>query len=628
MKRNAIFLLLLMTLSYSCVAQFYSSRNSKAIAFYEKGVDALQRAETANALKLFSQALKADPAFGEVHLALGDHYLKVEDYATARSHYEAFLHSKCSNSVWRNDAQRGIATIDFRLHALAHPLPFEPQNLGSGVNTAYDEYLPSVTVDGQTMVFTRRFPRTSSSAAGVREEEDLYISHYMDGLWSKAERMAEPLNSNDNEGAQCMSQDGRIIFFTANGRDDCRGRCDIYMCTNKGGVWSKPRNLGSPINTPAWESQPSFAIDGKTLYFVSDRPGGCGGKDIWKSVFENGRWSTPQNLGPTVNTPYDEMSPYICFNNKKLYFASNGHIGMGGMDIFCSFITDTGWSRPVNMGYPINTSGDESGFVFLADGTGLYSSEREGGFGRQDLYSFRLPNHEQLMASRDALDDRDLGAILPPTVWYIKGYVYDRQTNHRLKSNIQLIEVNTGEEVAVVGSDLKDGTYMVSLPAGGDYAFHVSAEGYLFYSENFDLGFGLQPDDSGHIEHHHFIQNIALSPIAVGESMVLENVFFAVGKAELVASDVELDKVVDLMTKNPTLKVELAGHTDNVGRPADNQKLSEERAKVVYNYLVAHGIDAHRLAYKGYGETQPVADNSTEEGRAKNRRTTFTIIEK
>ena len=607
----------------------YQSNSSEAIHCFEKAIDLdstfiepnimlaewyLDTHKPMQAKKYYYAAVAINPAFfPQAWMELGKLELDEGNFEQAKANYQRFLQYD-KRGDHRTDALLGVKTADFRKYALAHPVPFNPVNLGPNVNSVDDEYLPALTVDGGTLVFTRRFPRKPTTTATTAEEEDFYTSQRTASGWSKAIRMAEPVNSNDNEGAQCVSQDGRVMFFTACGRRDGGGRCDIYMCTNKGDKWSRPRNLGPDVNSAAWESQPSFSIDGKTLYFSSDRKGGYGGKDIWKTVFMNGHWTAPENLGPTINTPGDESSPYIHYDDKTLYFSSNGHVGMGGLDLFLSHCTDTGWETPTNLGYPINSAGDESGLIVAANGsTAIYASEREGGFGGQDLYAFELPVE-----------------VRAAVTFNVKGCVYDKKSQQKLKCFIQVFDVTREDrvkEVAEVSSDAVDGSYMVSLPNSGSYAFQISADGYLFYSENFDFEVGNANAPDG--KAYSFSRDIALTPIEVGESIVLSNVFFAFGTSTLLEeSRVDLDKVLDIMQKNPSLKVELAGHTDNIGKPADNQRLSEQRAKAVFDFLVDKGVASERLSYKGYGDTKPVADNSTEEGRAQNRRTTFTVVER
>lgn len=641
MKRLLLTTFLTMaTMLWPLMAQNYTSSNSKAIKLFEKGQKALYQGNSIGAIESFQQAVAADPQFAEANLMLAEWYFdqKQHDksaeyyYAVTKSHptffvrawlqlgslelqrgnnakaqenYEAFLQYEKKNPALIEEAQRGIATARFRSEAMSHPVSFHPENLGASINTPDDEYLPALTVDGSTLVFTRRVPRRPTTASGLNEEEDFYISKFVDQAWTKAERMGEPVNSNDNEGAQCLSQDGKIMFFTACGRKDGAGRCDLYMCVRKGDVWSKPRNMGTPVNSGSWESQPSFCIDGRTLYFVSNRKGGFGGMDIWKTVFTDGQgWSAPENLGPTINTEGDEMSPFIHFDGKTLYFSSNGHIGMGGMDLFRSTLNDDNtWSEPVNLGYPINTEGDETNLLVARDGrSALFSSDRPGGFGKQDLYTFDLPQ-----------------AVRATSVDYVSGIVTDAKTHNALRAGITVIDLRSGEVVANTNSDPTDGSYLVSLPEGGLYAFHVSAKGYLFFSDNYDLGASQNSND-------YFTNDIAMQPIEVGECITLKNVFFATGQYVLLdESQAELDAVALLLNQNPSIHIELGGHTDNVGKSEANKVLSEQRAKAVMDYLAAHGIEADRMTYKGYGETRPVASNDTEEGRAQNRRTEFKV---
>lgn len=661
MKKTGILIIIVLCgLCRAVQGQDYSSQNKKAVKLYEKGLEALYAGKGDEADKNLELALKEDPDFLEAHLVLADRRQDGANYAAeqagdpmtpsavqyreeARRHYRAVVERRKDffPPAWVNlgkleladghydaaiecfetflsldrrktedqlDAQRGMETARFRKEALAHPVPFAPTNLGAAVNSKDDEYLPSLTVDGETLVFTRRSPRKASTTANTKEEEDLFSSTLKAGQWSPATRMPDPVNSTDNEGAQCISQDGRIMFYTACNRADGGGRCDLYMCVNKGGTWSRPRNLGPDVNSGAWESNPTFSIDGKTLYFVSNRKGGHGGMDLWKTVFENGRWTEPVNLGPEVNSQWDEMSPFIHFDDRTLYFASNRPAGMGGLDLFKVTRQDDGsWGDPVNLGYPINTEGDESGLIVSADArTAIYASNRPGGYGKQDLYRFDLPV-----------------AVRPTVTLCFKGTVTNAKSGQKVAADIRVVDIRNGVTVANTSSDAKSGAYTVSLPADGRYAFHVSAEGYLMHSQNEVWNSGEKlPDTWAPVT-----VDIALHPIASGERIALNNVFFETGKWEILSeSEYELGKVAELLNRNPQLRVELGGHTDNVGKPEANQKLSEQRAKAVYEYLIKKGIAADRLTYKGYGETQPVADNGTEEGRAKNRRTEMKVL--
>lgn len=507
--------------SFAAEAQ-YSTSNKKAAAEFEKG-QMLLSSDPDRAFDHFAKALKYESNFPEVHLTMADWYIHHDSLDRAEQSLNTFLRlDNGKHKRWAAGAEYDLQCIAFRREAMANPVPFTPENMGAGVNSPDDEYLPTLTADGKTLIFTR-YNRPYMA-------EDFYQSRLAGSQWGKAVRMAQPLNSDENEGAGCISQDGRILYFTACNRPDGLGRCDLYISYRKNGGWSTPQNLGPGVNSKAWESQPCLSIDGQTLYFVSNRDGGYGGMDIYQTRLVEGRWTAPENLGPTINTQGDEKSPFVSFDDEKLYFASDGHIGMGGLDLFvCTRNDGGGWSTPENLGYPINTLGDESSLIVSPDGTtAIFSSDKFGGQGGLDLYSFALPE-----------------AVRPQPVEY-------------------------KEEITEVVPTLE-----------------------------------------------------------VGQVVTLNNVFFQTGKyALLEVSIVELDKVVEMMKANPTMRIELGGHTDNVGNAAANQKLSEQRAKSVYDYLVKQGIASDRLSFKGYGDTQPVADNDTPEGRQQNRRTVFTILGK
>jgi len=521
-KRKTILLWAALCLMGTGAQAQYTVDNKKAVAEFEKGQQQLD-GNAARAMDHFRKALKAEPNFAEVRLTMAAWFMDHDSLDQAEEQLQAFLQrDKGRHKRWGATAQYDLECIAFRREAMAHPVPFTPENLGSGVNSPDDEYLPTLTADGQTLIFTR-YNRPAMA-------EDFFSSRRQPEGWGRAVRMAEPLNSNENEGAGCISQDGRILYFTACGRPDGAGRCDLYLSYRKEGGWSRPQNLGPAVNTGGWESQPCLSIDGQTLYFVSDRKDGLGGMDIWRSTLVEGRWSQPVNMGPGINTAGDEKSPFVSFDDQTLYFSSNGRVGMGGMDLFmCRRTGDSTWSEPQNLGYPINTRGDESSLIVSPDGsTAIFSSDKFGGQGGLDLYSFALP----------------------------------------VEARAKPVEYR--EEITEVAPELE-----------------------------------------------------------VGESITLKNVFFQTGKYTLLeVSIVELDKVVEMMQRHPSMRIELGGHTDNVGRAEANQTLSEQRAKAVYDYLVKKGVAAGRLSYKGYGQSQPVADNDTPEGRRQNRRTVFTILEK
>ena len=371
------------------------AQTKKSEPLFEQAVEKAVVGQYEEAIRLLHRALAVDPGYAEAHLLLGNQHMALGQYSLAADSYRHCLDLNPASPRWRQEAVDGIRTAEWRQHAVDNPVPFRPVNLGPNVNTIHDEYLPSLTADYRTLVFTRRTPRNAYTERGLPQEEDFYISLYdtMELNWGPAERMPEPLNSHGNEGAQTISHDGRVVIFTACGRSGEPTGCDLYLSVRSGDKWSRPRNLGAPVNSVYWESFPSLSIDGYTLYFASARSGGYGGTDIWYCTLEDGRWSKPRNMGPSVNTPGNETAPYIHFDDQTLYFASDGHLGMGGIDLYMvKRIDDTTWGTPTNLGYPINTPSDENNLIVAPDArTAIFSSDRPDGYGQQDLYSFIMP---------------------------------------------------------------------------------------------------------------------------------------------------------------------------------------------------------------------------------------------
>ena len=379
----------------------------------------------------------------------------------------------------------------------------------------------------------------------------------------------------------------------------------LYFSAFNSGKWTFPVNLGSPVNTIKWESQPSISANGKMLFFSSNRPGGKGGKDLWYSIFnENGRWSKPVNLGETINSTGDEMSPFIHFDGKTLYFSSDGWPGMGGFDLYKTRMNeDSTWSDPVNLGYPINTYNDEMGLIIESGGQKAYFSSKRDENGGKNIYSFNLYE-----------------AVRPDPVAYFKGKVTDREDGRMLTAEYDLINLSTGKSVVNSRTD-KNGNFLVCLPSGFNYALNVSKSGYLFYSENFMF-------EGQHSVLKPYTMLIKLSPLKVGEKMLLANVFYESDSWELKKESLaELNKLLKLLNDNVQLVVEIGGYTDATGNDEHNFVLSEKRALSVVNFLVENGIPAERLKYKGYGNTSPIGDNVTSEGRKLNRRTEVKILD-
>jgi len=550
------------------------------------------------AVESYRKVIAINPDFGRaIYIKLGEVEAIEGQYDEAKKHLEKYLtypNITSSNSAF---AQKVIANCNFAINAIQHPVPFKPVNMGPEVNTAADEYSPVATADEKTLIFTRQ----------INANEDFYQSNKTNNKWQTATYLSNNINTpNFNEGSESISQDGKFLFFTGCNRPDGMGRCDIYVAQKKGDDWGKPFDLSAPVNTSGWESQPSISADGRTLYFVSNRKGGYGGYDIWKSKLTDKGWGEPENLGPNINTAGNEQSPFIHADDSTLYFCSNGWPGMGGQDLFVSKLGKDGkWQKPENLGYPINTNGDESGLTISANGsTAYFSSNTLGGFGGFDIYTFDMPVN-----------------IRPRMVTYVKGIVSDLKTKLPLEAAVEIIDLQNNLPVYQDFSSAEKGDFLATLTSGKNYGLNISKDGYLFYSENFSL--------VGHQPNNPFDISVLLEPIEIGNKVILKNIFFDTNKFDIKPdSKPELDKLVNFLTLNPTLHVEISGHTDNVGNDQANQILSEARAKAVFAYLINNKIDPARLVYKGYGKTQPIAPNETEEGRSQNRRTEFKIIAK
>lgn len=560
------------------------------------------RSDLTNAATAFEKTIALDPKYDySAYITLAIIYLNQEKFDQATTTIDQLMAFEDITAKQKLTGTQIKQNCEFAKDAMLHPVPFDVKNLGATVNTKNAEYFPALTADDEYLYFTKR-----DYITGHPQEDIWYSRNDKKGGWLPAQRVSENVNSEDyNEGAHTISPTGKYLIFTKCESPGGYGSCDLFISKRDGDDWGLPQNLGPNINTGAFESQASISGDGKTLYFV--RAVSKDNTQIFYSTLEEKiGFSVAKPLSDVINTPYREQRPFIHPDNNTLYFLSDGHPGMGGDDIFVSHRQADGtWGPPMNLGYPINTSSDESGLFISLDGqTAYFASDRKGGLGMDDLYSFNLYE-----------------AARPGVVTYVKGTVKDIDSKLPLKADIQLFDVATGEKITTMSSDIKNGSFLITLPVGKDYMYNVSKDGYLFYSENFSLESkeGNQP----------YLLDVQLSKIKEGISIVLKNIFFETNKADLKPeSKTELNKLVDLLTKNITLKIEIGGHTDNVGADADNLKLSDARAKSVMAYLITNGISADRLTAKGYGETLPIADNATPEGRAQNRRTEFKVTSK
>ncbi len=474
------------------------------------------------------------------------------------------------------------------------------------INTEYSEYSPLINADESLMIFTSRRKGTIGGQKDPYDllyYEDVYYSTNVDG-WQEPDNFGAPVNSLLHEAAVGFSQDGQKLFLY---KFDKANKGDLFFCVLNGTKWSKPERFPEPINTKFNETSAALSYDGRTLYFVSDREGGKGNKDIYVSVKSaNGDWGTPKNIR-SINTKYDEDAVFIHPNGKFLYFSSKGLGTMGGYDIFVSKLNKEGeWSEPKNLGYPINSPNDDIFFVLSADGErGYFTSSKTGGKGGKDIYMINFPEVE--------------GVESEISLTVVKGVIKSQKLNTPIFANVEITNNSTGEVIATFTSNKNTGEFLFSLPAGEDYGINVNADNYLFYSENFSL------NDNSKFEE--VIMNINLSPINVGSKIVLRNIFFDYASDSLYdESYSEIDRVIKLMKESENIKLEISGHTDNVSSLLTNERLSLSRAKVVYAYMVSKGIAKRRLKYEGYAYHKPIASNDTEEGRKQNRRVEVKII--
>jgi outer membrane protein OmpA-like peptidoglycan-associated protein len=630
------FFLLLSFLSFSrSWAQGYQPDkvNTKAITFYEQAIRQLEDERYQLGILLLKKSVQLDSNFADALLSLAGVYGQLKkydssilwyervrlidsnyfapyglpysinlagkgDFASALQAVNRFLSTPRLNDKSKRSGLYRKSCYEFALnYAKEHPdstYTFSPENLGDSVNTNSSEYYPTVTINDSLLVFTRR--------EGGRE--NFIETAFRGNGFTRWRTIPGNLNEEPKKGAISVSQDGDWLLFAAIFPDQGYRSFDIYISYATPEGWSEPENLGPAINSEFWDTAPSLSPDKSTLYFTSSRPGGFGGSDLYYSNrLANGKWSEAENMGPIINTPGDEMAPFIHADNQTLFFTSTGWPGYGGSDLFIARKNSDGkWGKPQNLGYPINTIENEGMMAVAANGiTAYYSSDRSDSRGGMDLYRFTLRKDLQ-----------------PFKTFYLKGKIKDQLTGKALPSVVELTVNNNRKTWMRVQTD-EQANYFITLPAGNDYTLTVNRKGYLFYSELFQLSTQL-PDSI-------YRKDISLQPIRLNASLTFSNIQFASNSFSLPeAGKIELDKLINLMNENPSIRVEIGGHTDNTGLAENNRLLSENRAKSIVNYLIENKIAATRLRWKGYGSSQPITDNKTEAGRALNRRTSFTII--
>ena len=597
----------------------------------------------------FEKVLKLNPNVApdlQYQLGIGYHItMKFDKAIEAFTKYKTTLVSKNPDEM--EDVNKRIEECKTAIKLVASPIRAFIDNFGRPVNTKYPEYGAIISADESVMMFTSR--RNTSTGGlidpGLNEYyEDIYITRKEGGKWTEPENMGRPVNSDEHDATVAVAPDAQSMIIY----NDDKGDGNLYECKLTGSVWSKPKKMNKYINSKYHESSASYSSDGKTLYFGSNKPGGFGNHDMYVTTWneEEQDWGEAKNLGPTVNTKYNEEAVLIHPDGKTLYFSSQGHKTMGGYDIFKSTLQADGtWGEPENIGYPINTVDDDVFFVINASGRrGYYSSFKADGMGEKDIYMitflgpekpFQLNSEDNLLASvakpvSEKAIEKPVDA-LTKRITILKGVVRDYETLKPVGASIELIDVEENKTLATFESNETTGKYLVSLPSGKNYGLIVREEGYLFHSENFDI-----PETAAYQEVE---KNIDLKKIKVGSSIVLKNIFYDYNKASLRdASKNELDRLTKLLNENPTIKIELSAHTDSRGSDKYNLELSQRRAQSCVDYLIKNGISADRLVSKGYGESQLIRsdeeiaklkfEDEKEAAHQENRRTEFKILSK
>lgn len=641
--------------SFTAFSQKYitlQTATGKAKDSYNTAMQKLQTGDKNGALADFTQTVDASPTFIDAHiqrasilrqlnqldkaeeafekaLALDANYdsrvlyglalveQQLKKYEEAALHFETYANFTGADSKMVEKAKDLAAKARSAIPSVPSKIVSsgkvaenvtmtEPKSIGLNINDpSSSQYFPALTADGEMLIFTRAIGNA------IGGNEDFYFSKKVNGEWQKAEAITD-LNTKQSEGAQCVSTDGQVMYFSGCGRADGKGECDIYVTSYKNGKWETARNV-EELNTTAWEALPSISADKRTLYFSSTRSGGFGGRDIWYSTFQNGKWGEAKNMGKPINTSADDQAPFIHPDGQTLYFASSGQSGLGGFDILITRKNQDGtWSQPENPGAPLNTDKNEVSLSVSLDGKyAFFSRTRDNNayYPKEDIYYFQLQEKAR-----------------PKLVTYVKATVRDAKTKTPLSSTLKFIDANTRESIQTGETD-NSGVFLVTLNVGKKYALTVLKQGYNYYSKEFDLTNAALSLDKP------YLLDIELMPFAGVESMpsahrnfTLNNVNFATAQTEpLPESYNELDNLVQLLNTNPTLEVAIYGHTDNVGSASSNLSLSEKRAAAIKNYLITKGIAAKRLSSRGFGETQSIESNDTEAGRARNRRTEFSV---
>jgi len=619
-----------------------SAQDAKAKQLYDQSIKLFGERKATEAIAFMQEAIKRDRNFADAHLKIGQLYeftkrvepallayregvrlqpdapasaaayqslsnllLRLGRYGEAIPFLEKYATFFAPQSAQVKRIEQLMTNAKFGQDAMQHPQAVTPKPLSESLQTTPSQYFPVLTADEQTMVFTVLKPEG---------DEDLFITSFNGETWQPPVSLSPNINTPDNEGTPSLSADGRTLVFTA-----CQGRkgfgsCDLYITHRTGNDWSESQNLGPIVNTHYYESQPALSADGRRLYFVSDRPGGQGKRDLWRTDADaDGNWQEPVNLGTPINTSFNEASPFIHANGQTLFFASEGHPGMGGYDLFVSDSSVTTspkrWSVPTNLGYPINSAEDQASLFVSANGARAYYSfeeQKDGISQRSRIYVFDMP---------ESLRER----VKP--VNYLKGVVTNGKSQKPVSATVELIDLATNLTISRVASDAQTGQYAIVLPTEGEYALYINSLGYLFKSLSFDFTKKTKEINRG------IALPVALEPISNTGKETLNNIFFESGRYDLVGkSRTEINRLAQFLKTNPTVSVEISGHTDDQGDATANLVLSKKRAQTVVAYLTETGIEAARIRATGFGKTRPLQPNTSEENRRLNRRIEWRVL--
>lgn len=611
------------------------------------------------AVKYFLKVLELDPEYRfDITYWIGRSYQYGMEFDKALSYYNRYKSKLIERDGYRGRDRTDLSEVERRIYEcenakqfVANPSHYSIVNVGNAINTEYEEYAPVLNEDETIMVFTTRRREGNLNQNVFKDNkpyEDIFVSRKENGVWSPAQNIGEVVNTPFHDSNLALSADGSLLFLY---KDDNNG--DIYVSERKDdGTWTFPHPMSENINSAGFkESSISISPDQQVLFFASDRPGGQGGIDIYYSIKDKaGEWTRSKNLGPTINTPFDDDGPFIDYDGKTLYFSSQGRNGMGGHDVFKAVYDSASgkWSEPENLGFPVNTPDDDIYFVSTKDGKrGYYASVREDGLGFTDIYMVTILQEDELgntVTSRkvdtektkepddngkdkitkvetekpiEKIPEKPKVELQPVTI--VVTVLDENKQPVDAKINMRGREDNRVAGKTSKGTGIYE--FKVTSPESKAYRLSVEKDGYVF--QNLDMTV-----KAATAEPQEMSRTVNLQKLRIGTRSVLRNIYFNFDKATFKDESYnELNKLETMMAQNPGMEIEISGHTDNIGGKAYNKSLSQRRANAVKDYLVKKGIDSRRIKAVGYGEERPLASNDDEkEGRELNRRVEFKVI--